>query len=1166
MLYASLRYYWPTHLMVLVGVTVSVAVLAGALLVGHSVRASLADLAVGRLGRTDLVVSSTTVVKDDLAERFSAAVNPGSASSSASPQSAPSAPSAAGRGSAPSASSAASAGSASSAAAAIFAAQAELVHERSGRSAARVQVFGIDDRFADFQGLEGWGLSGRQAFISPGLAAELGGAVGDSVLLRIAKPTDIPLGTLQGRRDAGGERIRLEIARVLDADSLGEFSLVPSQGPTLSIFVPLERLQRDLDLEGRVNTLLVRRQVPLGTDGHDELAAARSVLGPLVDLDDLGLRLRETKDGRTVIFESRSGLLAPDIVEAGLNAGRALGVEPVPVLSYLANTISANGREIPYSLVVAMDDRALGAGSTSNAPAKTREGLGSAQAASATSPIWLNAWAADDLKVTIGQPVTLTYYVWSDEDGLSTHEARFTFAGTVPMEGAGGDPTFTPEYPGITDVDDVSSWDPPFPVDLARVRPIDERYWDDWRTAPKALVGLSSGQALWSSPFGSVSSLRFTPEGAPDAAFRDALAASLRQHIDPFTTALAVRDARAEALAAAEGTTDFGEYFLYFSFFLVCAALILTYLFFTLNLEQRTRELGLLSAVGFSPRDLRRHFLGEGVLLAGLGAIFGVAGAAAYAQLILYGLRTWWVDAVGTRALALHVDPFVIAAGVVAAWVAALAAIWMGIRRFERRSVRTLLTGAGATALVPTTPGALRRRLGLAGALATTGLALIALSFAGLVPDVAAFFGAGACALAAGLVGASAWLRRGTIGGSLSGPRPSVVRLGVRHAAWRPGQSVSLVALVAFACFVLVAVGAFRRDLAGGSLDRKSGTGGFSLMAESVVPLMHDPKTKAGRDELALPDDPLLTDLHVARFRLRPGDEASCLTLYRPTTPRLIAPEPRFIEENRFTFSASLAETAEEHENPWRLLHRRFDDGAVPAIADQTSLTYVFHLAVGDDFVFTPGGQAAPVRLRIVGALADSALQSELIIGEPDFVRRFPHQEGYRVWLVEAPPERSAGVATLLEDRLADFGVDLIDTRERLAAYHRVENTYLSTFQALGGLGLLIGTLGLAAVLARNVLERRREMGLLAAVGFEPRHLRTIVLAEGSLLVVSGLLLGTVAALVAVWPALVGRAQAPPLGGLMLMLGAVVLTALAASGLAVRLVSTLSITEAVKGE
>ena len=76
----------------------------------------------------------------------------------------------------------------------------------------------------------------------------------------------------------------------------------------------------------------------------------------------------------------------------------------------------------------------------------------------------------------------------------------------------------------------------------------------------------------------------------------------------------------------------------------------------------------------------------------------------------------------------------------------------------------------------------------------------------------------------------------------------------------------------------------------------------------------------------------------------------------------------------------------------------------------------------------------------------------------------------------------------MLEETLSDYGFDAASTAERLASYHRVENTYLSTFQMLGGLGMLLGTLGLAAVLLRNVFERRRELALLRAVGYGPRQ------------------------------------------------------------------------------
>ena len=338
-------------------------------------------------------------------------------------------------------------------------------------------------------------------------------------------------------------------------------------------------------------------------------------------------------------------------------------------------------------------------------------------------------------------------------------------------------------------------------------------------------------------------------------------------------------------------------------------------------------------------------------------------------------------------------------------------------------------------------------------------------------------------------------------------------------------------------------------------------------MAESVAPLMHDPNTTEGRDGLGLETaDPIVSKTTITRFRLRPGDETSCLTLYRPTNPRIIAPEPRFFSKPRFSFASSMANTPEELANPWLLLNRTFEDGAIAAIADQTTLMYVLHLGVGDDFTFLPGRTCRPSRLRIVGALADSFLQSELIIGEPAFVRLFPKHEGYRVWMIETAPGQEAGVTTHLEDRLSDFGLDVSDTHQRWAAYHQVENTYLATFQALGSLGLLLGTVGLGAVLARNVLERRREIGLLRAVGSSPADVRGMVLSEGMALVTGGLLLGAGCAVVAILPALRDRAQSLPLASLGGLLIAVFVTGTVASLFAIRLTSKTSIVEAIKSE
>ena len=115
--------------------------------------------------------------------------------------------------------------------------------------------------------------------------------------------------------------------------------------------------------------------------------------------------------------------------------------------------------------------------------------------------------------------------------------------------------------------------------------------------------------------------------------------------------------ARAAALAAAQGATDFGEYFTYFSFFLVVSALLLAVLFFKLGVEQRLRQMGMLRAAGYPMAVVRRLLLGEAIILAVVGAALGVGRRGALRE--AHRLRAG--DVVGRRgrhdAAELHVRP-----------------------------------------------------------------------------------------------------------------------------------------------------------------------------------------------------------------------------------------------------------------------------------------------------------------------------------------------------------------------------------------------------------------------------------------------------------------------------------------------------------------------------
>jgi ABC-type antimicrobial peptide transport system permease subunit len=171
------------------------------------------------------------------------------------------------------------------------------------------------------------------------------------------------------------------------------------------------------------------------------------------------------------------------------------------------------------------------------------------------------------------------------------------------------------------------------------------------------------------------------------------------------------------------------------------------------------------------------------------------------------------------------------------------------------------------------------------------------------------------------------------------------------------------------------------------------------------------------------------------------------------------------------------------------------------------------------------------------------------------------------VLLVETAPERVTAAAEVFERALTDLGADATPTADRLAGFHKVENTYLSTFQALGGLGLLLGTVGLATVLLRNLLERRRELALLRAVGYARRHFLIMVLVENALLLASGLAAGAVCAAIAIAPGLAERGGRLPITtGAALLLFAVFVTGLVVSVAATRAATRAPLLESLRSE
>jgi len=289
----SLRFYWRTHLSVLAGVAVTGAVLTGSLVVGDSVRFTLKQLALARLGR---VTQALTLpehffragLADDLAAKIQSSVAP------------------------------------------VLMLHGSVALPDGRARANDVQVLGVDERF--------WQLGGahnKDVAVNARLAEQLGVHVGDTIVIRVEEPAlvsrDAPL---SGRSDAS-VALRVRITAIAGDDEFGRFSLRANQVPPNTVFVPLAVLQEQLKHAGQANTLL--------TDApSDANAALRAAWTPA----DAGLEVR----GNPLELRTDRVFLDPAV-------SRALAPDGTGALTYFVNEFQLGEKTAPYSFVAAVNDR-----------------------------------------------------------------------------------------------------------------------------------------------------------------------------------------------------------------------------------------------------------------------------------------------------------------------------------------------------------------------------------------------------------------------------------------------------------------------------------------------------------------------------------------------------------------------------------------------------------------------------------------------------------------------------------------------------------------------------------------------------------------------------------------------------------------------------------------
>ncbi len=1080
----SVRFYWRTHLSVVLAAAVTSAVLVGALALGDCVRHTLRDLALKRLGGFHHALGGQ--------DRFFRADLAGGLSGD--------------RGDV--------------AAAIILSGSAE--HGETSLRANQVQVIGAERAFWSLgpAGTEGPDLAAEEAVLNVQLARQLDAKTGQQVVLRIPRPAalsrDVPLSPTR----KATLPLRVTVRAIVDDDQFGRFGLRASQAAPLNAFVSRRWLAEKLGMAGKAN-LLLAADMGAAWGLQEGPAKLRRLLTPA----DLDLTLDELS-GRQV--ELRSGRVFID----GAVTAAAVKADPAAtgVLTYFVNAISAGGAATPYSMVSAVG------------PADDDGTERSGPWDLADDEIVINAWLADDLGIAAeatDMEITLTYFTVGASRELKTAARTFRLRKVVPIAGPAADRTLTPNFPGLSDSENCRDWDASLPIDFDAIEDEDEAYWKKYKGTPKAFVTLRAGREMWANRFGDLTAVRFSAGRA-----KGDLATAILADLDPADVGLAFLPVRDQALAAGAESLDLGQYFLGLSFFLIVAAVMLTGLLFGFGIEQRGEQTGTLLALGFTPRRVRRLLLAEGAALAALGAALGVGGGIAFTRAMLWGLSNMWQGVSAASAITYHAEVSTLIAGAGGAFAAAVAAMWIALRRQARARVRDLLDGTVQAAARHARRAGWIDWVGRAGLIVAAGAA-----FAGLADTIFPF---ASSSVAAFLLGAIVLVLALQVcfgvlsaAGRRSGQgRPTMAGLALQNAGRRRWRSLTVAALLASGCFLVVSIQAFHLDAPGEVRRRESGTGGFVLMGQTATGVFHDLNAKDGRDEYALSTEEM-AGVSVVPMRSNGGDDASCLNLNRAQRVRLLGVRPDLLDDRFGSIKA-------EDIGRWSILESESAPDVVPAIGDEATVVYGLAKGLGDtiDYVDQRG---RPFKVRIVGVIGNSVLQGSLVISERRFVERFPSAEGHRLFLMDVPAGRESAVRQRLSEALGQEGMEIVSTADRLADLNTVQNTYLSIFQGLGLLGLLLGSAGVGVVVLRTATERRAEFALLRAVGFARPRLVWLMFWEHWGLLAMGLAAGTGAAVVGIAPSLVsGAAGAFPAITLGLIIATGTLWVLAGTLLALR--------------